>query len=360
MLARHEELGEAREKVRRVAAAARVVAERLRADASAAEERDGSAPAVGLADSGAGVVADERQEYGGNPRSPPIGRWKPLEGAGLSLEPIATASTNAALLEHLTADVGLAAEIALQYASALGASGHTTVEDFASLSLEYLQTKLGIKPGHMKRIQQHRQQQMLQTLLEHHGTSWAPSQQQAGRSHPGRSPTQGSSTLSDYENHMVAAVQRDQGFQKELMSLRDDLGAVLGELTRLKASHTELKERQRDSVTDDPNPGPEPKPVPARDGKIRHGIDEMLAPGGEFSRCIPPGAYHGDDSNEEKLEEVWLEQVWLEVDTQREGSLTEREVVNLLHRLGMVRSNSSVARSLLHVHPKLHLLQRVG
>eukprot|EP01043_Picozoa_sp_COSAG02_P043336 COSAG02_NODE_3766_length_6268_cov_9.545145_6_plen_344_part_00 len=333
MLARHEELGEAHDKVRRVAAAARVVAERLRADASAAEERDGSAPAVRLADSGAGVVTGQRRRPGDNPRNPPIERQKPLEGAGLS------ASTNAALVEHLTADVGLAAEIALRYASALDASGHTTVDDFASLSLQYLQAKLGIKPGHTKRIQQYRQQQMLQTQLDHHGTSLAPSQRQARRSLPGLSPTQGSPTVSDYENYMLAAVQREQGFEKELMSLRDDLGAVLGELTTLKASHAELKERQRESVTNDPNPGPEPTPVPAGGGRIHYGIDEMPAPAGELS--LPPGACDGDDPNEEKLEKAWLEQVWLEVDTQRAGSLTERQVANVLHRLGMVRNNSS-------------------
>eukprot|EP01043_Picozoa_sp_COSAG02_P024944 COSAG02_NODE_1383_length_12965_cov_60.828463_2_plen_306_part_00 len=300
-----QELGEAREEVRRVAAAARVVAERLRADASPASADSARAE----------LLADDRRP-GRSPRSPLIGRWK-------------SASTNGALVEHLTASVGLSPEIAMQYASVLVATGHTTVEDFASLSLEYLQTELGIKPGHTKRIHQHRQQAMAQALLDaHRGPSRASSQQQAGA--PSLSAL--SPTLSDYENHMLAAAQREQGFQKELISLRDDLGAVLGELTRLQVSHAELKARQRESVRlpDEPNPGPEQSPMPAEECRVLHRTGELLFPGREAAAC------DGDDPNEEKLEAVWLE-----VDTQREGSLTESDVANVLHRLGMVRNNSA-------------------
>ena len=129
------ELEQARLEIGRVAAAARVVAERRRADAIAAGASPVARPtAVDLA--------------GTPPHSPPLLVW-----------------TDGALTEHLTAVVRLSPELALQYSSVLVESGYTTVEDFASLSPEQLQSEFGWKAGHTKRIQQ-RRQVLTQTLLD--------------------------------------------------------------------------------------------------------------------------------------------------------------------------------------------------
>ena len=77
--------------------------------------------------------------------------------------------------------------------------------------------------------------------------------------------------------------------------------------------------------------------MPAEEGKVLHKTGKLLVPGEQTA------VWDGDDPNEEKLE-----QVWLEVDTQREGSLTESDVVNVLHRLGVVRTNWTVVHSLVH------------
>ena len=240
-------------------------------------------------------IAARRLTPGTSPRSPIVGRVK------------APVVTEDALVEHLGVDVGFPPAVAQLYADALRAGGYGSVAALANLSLDTLRTELGFKLGHIKRIQQHREELLARTLRDSPEPPQSPPRSPQSTPQSPRSPRLDDSVLEQY---MFATHSREQQVEKELMTLREDLGTVLGELAALKASHAELKRRQQQPQPPPQQQQPEPEPEPRPRGAVP---DAVAAPGATARDGIgdaPRGA--AVDVDMQRLEEAWLD-----VDEQR-------------------------------------------
>jgi hypothetical protein len=242
-------------------------------------------------------IAAHRLTPGSSPRSPIVGRVK------------APVVTEDALVEHLSVDVGFPPAVAQLYADALRAGGYGSVAALANLSLDTLRTELGFKLGHIKRIQQHREELLARTLRDSPEPPQSPPRSPQSTPQSPRSPRFDDSVLEQY---MFATHSREQQVEKELMTLREDLGTVLGELAALKASHAELKRRQQQPQPppQQQQPEPEPEPEPRPRGAVPDAVAALGTTARDGIGDAPRGA--AVDVDMQRLEEAWLD-----VDEQR-------------------------------------------
>ena len=244
-------------------------------------------------------IAAHRLTPGSSPRSPIVGRVK------------APVVTEDALVEHLSVDVGFPPAVAQLYADALRAGGYGSVAALANLSLDTLRTELGFKLGHIKRIQQHREELLARTLRDSPEPPQSPPRSPQSTPQSPRSPRLDDSVLEQY---MFATHSREQQVEKELMTLREDLGTVLGELAALKASHAELKRRQQQPQPPPQQQQPEPEPEPEPEPRPCVAVPDAVAAPGATARDgigdAPRGAAVEVDMQR-------LEEAWLDVDEQR-------------------------------------------